>query len=360
MVISAIRRAVSVVALLALPAAALADEVVFTNGAAWDVGARLDGSAIGARGRKIYTVDFPSLSDTAAGRVHAVDTRDGTVLASIYLDQGFPFDIAASHDGRHVYVAVSRSAGPNHTSGPNRVDVIDTRSDTLIKSILTGGSSNYGPAGIAVSPDDTKAYVGDRVNNVIRVIDLTSHTLAGFIPVAGEPTHVAFSPDGSRAFVGHRVARAVSAIDVATDTLIKMVPVDLRANQNYFSLGIHPDGKRLFVTSLLDNRIAVVDIDPTSHNDLRQVRLLHTPLFRIAQVEVSPDGRLGFITGLFEGRVLVIGMDPIRPDYLHQIHQVRVPGNPIDLSIVKGDGGRSKVFAPAVSGKLLWFEYQWR
>ncbi|MFT4940683.1 MAG: YVTN family beta-propeller protein [Paraglaciecola sp.] len=95
--------------------------------------------------------------------------------------------------------------------------VIDAASNTVIKSILTGGQ----PVGVAFHPTLPIAYVNDRAEPQVFVIDTDTHSVLTTIPLSGDhpDAGVEFSHDGTRAYVTNACGSdLLSAIDTATHT----------------------------------------------------------------------------------------------------------------------------------------------
>jgi YVTN family beta-propeller protein len=61
--------------------------------------------------------------------------------------------------------------------------VIDTASNTVVATIPVGQI----PQGVAITPDGTRAYVTNGVDNTVSVIDTASNTVVATIPVGNFP-----------------------------------------------------------------------------------------------------------------------------------------------------------------------------
>jgi YVTN family beta-propeller protein len=137
----------------------------------------------------------------------------------------------------------------NDSSGT--VSVIATATNTVGATVPVGNT----PAGIAITPDGTRAYV---VNcncfsgigaGTVSVIDTVSNTVVGTpIPVGGEPEGVAVTPDGKHAYVTNAAFSigSVSVIDTAANTVGDTIPVGTAP----FGVAVAPDGKHAYVRIL--------------------------------------------------------------------------------------------------------------
>ena len=82
-------------------------------------------------------------------------------MKRITVDQG-PTVLAVNSNGSRIYVANLPSS---------TVSVIDTATDTVIRSPITFGAL---PFGLAVTPDERRVYVGNSGSNTVSVIDTKS------------------------------------------------------------------------------------------------------------------------------------------------------------------------------------------
>jgi YVTN family beta-propeller protein len=70
------------------------------------------------------------------------------------------------------------------------------------------------PISVAFSPNGKMAYVGERFNDAVLVIDVATGTLTSTIDLLDGvyPVAVAFSPNGKRAYVANRGSHSISVI----------------------------------------------------------------------------------------------------------------------------------------------------
>lgn len=156
-----------------------------------------------------------------------------------------PRDDRAESTGRHLGRLHSRPATPVRLPGacgpyyPSRlsgswcsVSVIDfdrasANFHTVIATIGVGGLS----AGVAFTPDGTRAYVVAREDGNVAVIDTASHAVVPVrIGVQITPGRVAITADGTRAYVNNLNSRSVSVIDTdptsaTIHTVVAAIPV---------------------------------------------------------------------------------------------------------------------------------------
>jgi YVTN family beta-propeller protein len=185
--------------------------------------------------------------------VSVIDTAKNTVMATIPV-VGEPQSIAITPDGKHGYIT---------NVFDNTVSVIDTAKNTVVAKIPVGDE----PSGIAITPDANHspehdngsrrplAYVTNVLDNTVSVIDTASNTVVDTIPVGDVPdAGVAFTPDGSRAYVTNFDGNTVSVIDTARKKVVDTIPV----GDSPGAIAITPDGTQAYVMNLEDSNASVI------------------------------------------------------------------------------------------------------
>jgi YVTN family beta-propeller protein len=222
-------------------------------GKLYGAGPQVAGLAVNANGSRLVAANYESDS------ISIIDTNSGTVLSTFDLRPGkidpaqagvpggeFPFWVAvkgmstayvSSLRDREI-VVVDFSAAPRVVArvavkgNPNRmllnraqtllfvasdnsdsVDVIDTRSNTLVTSINTAGPEGLfegrapvgnSPDALALSPDEKTLYVTNGGANSIAVIELAADgrgEVRGLIPTGWYPNSITVSADGRTLYV---------------------------------------------------------------------------------------------------------------------------------------------------------------
>ncbi|OYD70200.1 YncE family protein [Rhodococcus sp. OK302] len=89
--------------------------------------------------------------------------------------------------------------------------------DTVLTPVIGVGAA---PWGVAITADGARAYVANRTDNTVSVIDTTTNTVIGNpITVGIQPTGIRIAPNGN-AYVTNIGAGTVSVIDTDTNTVI--------------------------------------------------------------------------------------------------------------------------------------------
>jgi YVTN family beta-propeller protein len=152
------------------------------------------------------------------------------------------------------------------------------------------GSTSY-PLGLAVSPDNSTAYVVLDASDELGMINLSTNTLAKYIRVGNVPHSVVVSADGKTAYVSNEAGRIANPDDfqlysdgsnvvaeyptgtTATGT-ISVVNLSTFTVTGSINVGHHPTGmafwgKYLLVNNTYDDTISV--IDPTLNQEVRKI-----------------------------------------------------------------------------------------
>src|ERR1700722_1569379 len=181
--------------------------------------------------------------------------------------------IAVRHDGSHVYV----------TGSGNELYDWQVASNSLVSFSRTIAlPKDSDPCGLAISADDTKAYVCLSIKNTLAVVDLAAGAVRQQIPVGIAPWTVALSPDGNTAYVsdwGGRfpvrgdltatsagTAVVVDARGVASSGVVSFVNLASGVESAQVATGLHPSdlalshgGNTLFVANANSDTVTIID-----------------------------------------------------------------------------------------------------
>ncbi|MGE2724377.1 Ig-like domain-containing protein [Mycolicibacterium pulveris] len=257
-------------------------------------------------------------TEILAPRGYVPPASDGpapTLVSTIPLAET-PLNVTVSRDGRFVYIDSFKATYSPETG--SRLVVSITQINTLtgqthtevISESAMGGSIIY-PYGVAASPDGRYVYLlnGDNsdisVPATVTVFDTITEQFVGTpIPVGNTPAGQLFiSPDGSRLYAstmnpgGQGIpAGRISVIDTSTKTITHTIPVG-------YVLGVTfgPDGSRAYATAQQVSATGMVRpvikvINTTTSTVLREItvgdyRSMDDGAVYVAQVEASADNR---------------------------------------------------------------------
>jgi|GEM_PF-3634274 len=176
----------------------------------------------------------------------------------------------------------------------NTVSVIDISSNSVVGTVPVG----QGPYGVALSVDGTRVYVANYASNSVSVIDTSSNQVVATVPVLTRPYGLAVSPDGTRVYVAAYFSNDLSIIDTKTNTVIGVVPVGQRPHGIVVTL----DGARVYVANYTDNTISV--IDPATKKAVGKIVLPanSNPMGLV----LSPDSTRLYVTGYSNNKLYEI------------------------------------------------------
>lgn len=239
------------------------------------------GAAVAANpnGYQIYAAT-QALDHSAQGSIVVIRPATRQVVRSAAVTAGVPRSIAASPDGRWIYVAIAgggievrdgalaglvatipAATGSASASNPQglalspdgrllmvseaaaggRVAVIDTQTRAEIAHLSM--DAGVAPLGLAFHPDGSRGYVAAARsgNGSLIEFDPRSGAVAATIAVGVRPTGVAITPNGRTAVVSNQGSASLSLLDVATRSVVQ---VPTRAGPA--GIAISPDGQRIF------------------------------------------------------------------------------------------------------------------
>jgi YVTN family beta-propeller protein len=238
------------------------------------------------------------VSNEAESTLDVVDRKSGKVVAKIPLS-GHPNNIAVTRDGGRVVVGIAEE--------PGALDVIDAKALKVSKTIPVRGRLHN----VYVTPDNKYVVTGSIRTKVMTVIDLKTEQIAWDLALHEGVRPMAFetAPDGStrRVFAqlsnlnGFAVVDFVARKELATIVLpaepAGFGVAERRGDSPSHGLGVSPDGKTLWVTSIFANAVfaySLPGLEPRGYVKLPEIRLQgRDPISVVPNwVTFTPDGRL--------------------------------------------------------------------
>ena len=227
--------------------------------------------------------------------------KDGKLIKQVKLSDR-PNNIAVAKDGR-IAVGIARGHGA--------LDIVDPKTLELHATILVNGRLHN----VYVTRDSKYVITGSIPNKVITVIDLDKEQVAWEVNLdkGVRPMTIESNPDGSpkRIFAqlsdlnGFAVVDFAARKEVARITLPKTTATfetdPGRDTSPSHGIGVSPDGKTLWVTSIPNNSVFVYSLA-----DLKQLGEVALPVLKIPGheqissvpnwVTFTPDGKTIYIS----------------------------------------------------------------
>ena len=199
-----------------------------------------------ADGSKVY-IDNLGTSVSGVSVIHTADDSVKTIKLKFP-----PFSIVLSPDQSKLY-AVKASSGL--TSG---IDIIDTRTDTVIKSYIPGGNTIL-PIGLQISPDGKTLYLSYPGGTISAIEAATGKTIFKPTYFGGAlPAWLSLSRDGKLLYVLNFLSGDTIVVDTATWK--QVARVDNGGTDSEPAIGVENlEGTRLFVTNFGTQTIQVID-----------------------------------------------------------------------------------------------------
>ena len=243
------------------------------------------------------------ISNEADSTLDVIDRKNAKIIKKVPLS-GHPNNIAVTKDGTRVVVAIAEEAGA--------LDFIDTASLSRAKTIPVNGRQHN----VYVTPDGKYSVSGSTRTGVLSVVDLQTEQLAWELKLAAgvRPMTFEVAPDGStrRVYAQLSNLNGFAVVDFAARKEMETIklpsdPTGFGAQENRLGspshgIGVAPDGKTLWVTSLMANAVfvyALPDLKLQGHVALPELKLkgFTQPLGALPNwVTFTPDSKLIYVS----------------------------------------------------------------
>jgi YVTN family beta-propeller protein len=199
-------------------------------------------------GKRVY------VSNESERVLDVVDQKTGKVIQKVPLS-GHPNNIAVTKDGRLVVICIAQA--------PGALDVVDTSSMKVMKSVPVKGPLHN----VYITADQKYAVAGSVAGKRLTVIDLKTLEPAWDLQFdAGvRPMALETAPDGStsRIFVQLSDLHGFAVVDFVKHQEVARVKLpdghfgreEGRMGTPSHGIGVAPDGKSLWVNSVLANAV---------------------------------------------------------------------------------------------------------
>jgi YVTN family beta-propeller protein len=211
------------------------------------VGDHVHGAAMQADGRRLFTTVE---SDRT---LKVIDTATDRIIDTIKLTQ-VPNQCAVTPDGRYVGVPIRDG---------DSVDIVEVAQKKVVKNLPVRVPHNCYNA-----HNNDHMFVTSMGDHQVSLIDLKTMTYIAQIPVGGVPRPLAVSSDETRMYVALSDLHGFVIVDIPHRRVLEKVqlpppPAGARPLVAYtptHGLDLTPDGKELWVTSMVGDGVYIYDI----------------------------------------------------------------------------------------------------
>jgi YVTN family beta-propeller protein len=250
---------------------------------------------------------FIYVTNSAGDNIHVIDPATNKVVQEIKGIEA-AHGIAPSPDGARVYVS---------NEADSTLDVFDRASGALIKKVPL---SNH-PNNIAVTKTGDRILVGiARGTGAVDVIDASTLTRTKSIPVNGRLHNIYVTPDGEHLITSSIPGKLLTVIDLEREVPIWELPFDKGVRPMAIEAGPDASTKRIFVQLSDTNGFAVVDF--AARKEVARITLpettveFETDAGRATSpahgIGVAPDGRTLWVTSIPNNAVFVYALPEIK------------------------------------------------
>ncbi len=223
-----------------------------------------------------------------ADSLSIVDLATFKTVAEIKLS-GKPAGIAMSPDKTVAYM-----------TAPDGHELIEV--DAVARAVKRRLTIGGGPLGIAAHPSRGEIYVADWYAHKIAVVDAVSLTVVAEIPVGQSPSGLAVTPDGTLLLSADRDSNQVSVIDLAKRAVVATVATGKRP----FGVTIDAEGRFAYTANVASDDVSAIDIG-SQKNVAGSIKVGHRPY------AVGLAGGRGFATDQGVGTISVFDIATRHP-----------------------------------------------
>lgn len=233
--------------------------------------------------------------------------------------------------GKPAGIALSPDKSTAYVTAPDGKELveIDAVSRAVKRRLVLGGA----PLGVAAHPTRPEVYVADWYAHKLIIVDTEKLAVSGEVAVGQSPSGLAATPDGRLLLSADRDSDAVSIIDIVTRKRIASVEVGSRP----FGITIDDAGKRAFTANVKSDDVTVIDI--ATRKVIGRVPVGRRP-YAVALAQGS-----GFVTDQYGGTITVFDQATFAP-----IKRIDACDHPEGI---EPDAGRANVYVACWGDDVL-------
>jgi YVTN family beta-propeller protein len=288
-------------------------------------------------GRRLF-VSLPG-----SNQITVVDTLSWKVVAKVPVGPR-PGRLALQADGAYLWATLEPGA-----DGAEGVAVLDTAKLAVAARIATGRGRHE----IVLSDDDRLAFITNRDERTLSVIDVARRAKVRDVPLGAVPTSLAFSPLARMAYVSSEEAGVVVAVGGADPAVIARVAAEPGLGQIRFA----PGGRLGFVVNPRSNQLHILD---AARN-----RVVQTATLEHGPEQVTFTDHLAYVRQRDSEVVLMVPLEQVGtegkpvpvvdfPGGEHPLGMVSLPSPA--ASIVRAPGGTAVLVANAADKAIYYYK----
>jgi YVTN family beta-propeller protein len=225
------------------------------------------------------------VSNLASNEISVIATSTFQVVERIQTATQ-PLDMTLSPDGTTLYAT---------NSGAGTLTIIEVKTGMARTAWIAGIGS--GPYGIAALAD--KVFTTDIANNQVLVLS-PEGIVRNRIDVPNQPRSLALSPDGTTLYVTSLEEGTLTLINTQSEQITRRVDLPVSGT---FAIAFRPAGDKIYLTAHADDALVVFDV--RSGTVSKRLDIGRNP----RAISFSPDGNLALITNSFSNETILIDAD---------------------------------------------------
>ncbi|HEX8424437.1 MAG TPA: cytochrome D1 domain-containing protein, partial [Pyrinomonadaceae bacterium] len=208
-------------------------------------------------------------------------------------------------DGKYLWVG-----NDGIGDAPSGVTVIDTVTGKVAAAHIATGAGHHE---IAFSADDRFAFVSNRVDGTLSVIDVARLAKIKDLKTGAQPASLAFSPAGRALYVAHEGDGAIVSVDTERHVILSRIP----AKAGLVALRFAPDGRHGFVVNQKESAVHIFDASTN--------RLLHTVTVGKSPDQVAFTKQFAYVRSLGNEQVSMINLSHLGKGTVSESSVARFP-----------------------------------
>ncbi len=236
--------------------------------------------------------------------VSYIDPETGETTAVVETDFN-PHEVVVSPDGSTTFVTCSLGGSLNVIDNDTH-EVVDRFEHDLFEF----------PHGVAIRESAGELWLTATYSSQVFVFDVGTVELLDTFPTHQDKSHmIALSPDESRAYLSNIGSDNITVVDCDERRVVADPPV----GEEPEGIGVDPDTGEVLVANQDDDMLSVVD--PDALEQTNRALLGENPI----RVVLSPDGRYAFVPNRHSNDVSVIDTEHVRDGEQRPWEIARIP-----------------------------------